>query len=678
YNGLFKRFIDTMMAGGKVEPDEVPQPKYTTAKQVIDRMESLKKLGNDSYSQQYYWFSISYYTIAIQCYEQHAISLSAASSDADKQHMRKLVSVIGSNLSLAYAKQLCIPESVAAAQKSLAYDDSNVKAYFRLGEALQLLGKTDQAAANYQQGARLATSQNSPIKDDIKQELENILLDQRQNAANRVHTRERITNDTSFSAFPVNLEWDSLKGAKLVASKDIPKGTIVLRIAPFSAVLLDAAKFTHCSSCITSINQSVCKYVICPKCQNNTLCGTCNQDKVVIEEHARECELLAYMLQYHRNEETTGFRFQIRTVLKVIQHLEGKANRLNTPTAWRKDGKPFIYDTLEDFDHVFVPSSAKNKGSAPNQDECVDGMINLFVTKLGADSLSKVDRQHVDNIVRNLSKNSREYLETPHNRGYARGMFPSETYIKHSCHFNCNWFTDSNGMLVFRAIRPIKAGDDITSFSVNPTLTRAERIEDLINMQSSYCTCSRCSSDYTDYVCPKCHSDIGRSDMKIWEPIPRLDFDGRVNVCRNGHVMVTAFFEVTEQMVRSAPSLVRHGYPSVMDIISHFFKANSMVILFHQRAHACLLVTHGDYAKIPEAIERVWKTTNEAFDYPKEIIPHFYVEDYNMLLMTQKMSKKKDKKKMQDAIDQCRQVLENHLELSTHHIKNDFNQKFSI
>ncbi|GAM28266.1 hypothetical protein SAMD00019534_114420 [Acytostelium subglobosum LB1] len=175
------------------------------------------------------------------------------SAAEDKAEIKKMAASDALNLWSCYFILNCIPETVTAAEKAITHNESDPEHYFRLAISLQTLCMFDQSIARLQQGIRIANSQNLEVRDQIKKQLDYLLHHQRQNALNRVYTRERLANDPTFSAFPISLAWEGDKGRTIVATKDIPKGTVVMRVAPFNITPNDDTMLSHCSSCLRNI-----------------------------------------------------------------------------------------------------------------------------------------------------------------------------------------------------------------------------------------------------------------------------------------------------------------------------------------------------------------------------------------------------------------------------------------
>ncbi|GAM21729.1 hypothetical protein SAMD00019534_049040 [Acytostelium subglobosum LB1] len=670
----YKNNLMSQFSTGMSQPlSETPQKSYSTVKQVIERMEQLKKLGNDAFTREEYWFSVSYYTMALRCFDKHSMSLANADAQEVKE-MRKLAAIISTNLSLSYVKQDYIQESATVAEKAIAYDETNAKAFFRSGYALQRLGMVDKATAHYQHGLRLATSsKNNALHGQIKKELDHVFLQQRQNAANRIHTRTRIANDTSFSAFPVSLVWDPVKGRTLSANKDVPKGALILRVAPFGAALIDETLSTHCSSCFRNI--SFCKHVHCSKCKMNTMCEACNSDKTIAEEHANECDLLAFLHKHTPNAQTTDFRFMIRVLLRAVQHLEGKANKQSTPESWRKDGAPFIYDTLDDLDHLSdVPSNIDEKKMEAFT-TATGAITRVFDMVKGPTFLAQLGKQHILDLYSKILFNAHEYIDPLHQTAVARGIFPTGAYLNHSCQPNCIWYTDNNGMLAYRSTRVIKAGEEIVTSYLDITMDRSKRINRLLEQYAFYCTCSRCSADDNEYHCPDCREPLSTKHLKIWEPQPSINFDGRVHQCSKGHATMSAMFEVLQEMSHNLPIF---GKGPVIDIgLRSFFQDGSMMVLNHYSSRATQAMENGLYDLVPTTMDRLWQCYKDAFKDPRDLIPYRYVGDCVQVLFP---LAKRDKSIpiMGQVKEKCRATLELQIQLSTHHILCEFEQLFTI
>ncbi|GAM28265.1 hypothetical protein SAMD00019534_114410 [Acytostelium subglobosum LB1] len=232
------------------------------------------------------------------------------------------------------------------------------------------------------------------------------------------------------------------------------------------------------------------------------------------------------MLADMQKEGSRNTRYFIRLFLRIIQHMEGKATKQNTPSTWRKDQLPFIFDTLDDIDH-FTPRIG-NSSTLDSYMKLMEPAFKLIDKFKGPEFLARFNRQHIVDIASNLSNNTITVIDSIQSTDIGRAVYPSSNYFKHSCLPNCTHYLDSNGMSVYRTTQAIKAGEDITTTMLDIMLSRSKRIDSLLEENGFYCQCPRCVANNQDYQCPTCEQALDSNHLRIWEPIPSADFDGRV------------------------------------------------------------------------------------------------------------------------------------------------------
>ncbi|GAM21755.1 hypothetical protein SAMD00019534_049300 [Acytostelium subglobosum LB1] len=129
-------------------PKEIPQPFYTTSKDLLARLEELKRLGNDSYTKKEFGFATSYYSMAMQCYDQlnrFSNKFKSSLTENEMTSIKKMASIIASNLSLSLSKQMRIPDANIMGQMAVNFDQTNCKAVVRLCDILFQVGRHAEA-----------------------------------------------------------------------------------------------------------------------------------------------------------------------------------------------------------------------------------------------------------------------------------------------------------------------------------------------------------------------------------------------------------------------------------------------------------------------------------------------------------------------------------------------------
>ncbi|GAM21754.1 hypothetical protein SAMD00019534_049290 [Acytostelium subglobosum LB1] len=658
-------------------PKELTQPFYHTAQDLLARLEQLKQLGNDSYAKHDMWFAISYYSLALQCYDQHlqhsdTINNIASSLD-EMTAIKKLASIIASNLSLSLNKQTCTPDAVTAAQMAIDFDPTNVKAIIRLATSLTQLGKLEQAITHLRQGLVIATNaQSTDLQTHIKKVLDDHELQQKSDQVNTEYIKSKIAKDRTFEQFPIKMVWEGSGpngGRKMVASKEVPKGTVMLRVAPFAAAIHDGAIENYCSSCYKALqyNHRIFNCMMCGR----KLCGTCQYDDVVLRDHAEACSYFSRPSIH----ETRGYNMPtqievaVRTALRAVQNLDGNANKQSTPTSWRKDGKPFIYDSFEDMKALLNESHSLDHDEEAEYLKWANNITNKLNKKKGASFLARLDNQFILNMLRRMVCNVIEMTDLFQQTPVGFGIFPSAAFINKRCVANVNSYLDNYGMMVYRSNQAIRAGEEVTQTNYDPLLPMWQRRQRMIKEYNQYCECTRCATfEDREHRCPKCGQAVGKRNISIWEPQPSVNFDGRVYLCSKGHATMTAIYNVLEKMVDSA--VMEHDALAKVTIPKYIQKDGLMWNKFQRE----LCEYHTKKSRIPEMTQltKSYIALHEATlgRNAKDIIPSYYTANY--LAMTQMLGHFGYRKEIEDNYRQFRKHLEDTIQLSTHYARDIF------
>lgn len=124
-----------------------------------------------------------------------------------------------------------------------------------------------------------------------------------------------------------------------------------------------------------------------------------------------------------------------------------------------------------------------------------EDMLNK--SRKAADSLMKlfaVPYVSVDQIVDFMCQvNSNCHgLSAINQTQYGLGLYPLGAIFNHSCHPNCLYVNEGK-LLVFRCVRPVKKGEELTVNYVSLYQSRNQRRKDLLQSKNFLCNCSRCS-----------------------------------------------------------------------------------------------------------------------------------------------------------------------------------------
>ncbi|GAM21752.1 hypothetical protein SAMD00019534_049270 [Acytostelium subglobosum LB1] len=643
-------------------PKEITQPFYNTAQEVMARLEELKKLGNDRYNKQDRLFAISYYSLALQCYDQHQhlqhLNSILKSNTNEFDSIKKLVSIIASNLTLTFIQQGCSPEAITTAHMAIDFDPTNVKALTRLAHALHQVGKLDEAVPHYKHALVIATNQKDKgLLDIIKSSLGTHDGLKQVGQESMIGISTKIANDKTFEQFPIKMVWGGDRpngGRRMVASKDIPKGTVVFRVAPFATALQESAIPLYCTGCYRFLIESS----KCSRCDQK-FCEMCQKDDVIIREHKDWCSILRPYTTDKGIKVSERIEIALKTTLRSIQQTNGHAIKQNTPATWRKDGQPFIYDTFTDLHNVWNSPQLMSEILDPEEAKWTSLLTqNIQIVK----GPSFVSDEFIDNLFRLITRNIISMTDPIQQTPIGMGIFPSEALVNRSCMANCNSYLDNQGMLVYRSNRAIKAGEEITDINYDPLLPMWDRRAQMMKEHNQYCMCNHCTTfDDREYRCPKCGQPLDMRHLRIWEPQPSIDFDGRVFQCSKGHVTMATVYRVLERMVdfKDKPD----SFFTVT--IPKYFQQDGLTWNKFKRGQIMYLMNE---SRMSEAAA-IMKTLGAHFQATlgsnaKYIIPHHYTNNYLALARLTQYGHA-SKREIENNNNQYRKHLEDTIQLST-------------
>ncbi|GAM20277.1 hypothetical protein SAMD00019534_034520 [Acytostelium subglobosum LB1] len=633
-----------------------------TATETIDYMNRMKTLGNQYFSKSLYSFAYSYYCLALK---QSDVYLAGAPATAmtEIEEIKKLASVIACNLSLSLSKEHRIPESLTYANKSVEYDGTNGKGHYRVAYAQQLMGHDTDAFATLTNALAYANDINK-LEGSLKKELKAVEQRRRKNEDNRRHTLARIKNDKQFDQFPVALVWDEQLGRKMIAKRDIAKGELVVRVAPFGSALIDETMSTHCSSCFRYVQY--CKYTSCPKCKMCILCDQCDSDSVITDEHREECDVLQYLKDHGAEHgQTRDFRMMTRVLIRAVADLNKKVGKdTGLPKLWRSE--PFIYDSFDDLMHLATDESAIDEEQMQAFKVSAESIITLIQYLKGPHYLLPLTKQQIMDIYPKILFNAHEYIEPLNHKEVARGIYPTAAYLNHSCDPNCIWYNDNNGMMAFRSNRLIKAGEEATTTYIDIARPSIERRVSLMKHYSFYCQCSRCDSHQLAWRCDVvgCGQPLDNSCLRIWEPQPKNNFDGLVYECANGHTRMATIYNILEQCATIPSIAIQERLINMYK--SHLMDHNTLYLRIWKNL-AELYFDEGNYQQTVDCIETLWKQ-NDAIPYVADCMALMSMALINLNAPANKLSIVKEK---------CREILQ-HQVGPGHHIMNEFEELYRV
>ncbi|EGZ09981.1 hypothetical protein PHYSODRAFT_523060 [Phytophthora sojae] len=246
------------------------------------------------------------------------------------------------------------------------------------------------------------------------------------------------------------------RGRRVETETALAAGDLALRAPALATVLLPALWDSHCHKCFASGT----RLSRCGRCNTAFYCSKACQQADWKPDHRKECKVLAQLAQLGlRNDQTAD----VLLLGRVLRREDAEGLQPKELVWYEED--------MEDQELMLLAALAQKL-------ELVDGSYSM-------DEMLRMLSRFRNN---NFSICDELLLEQ------GAGCFPLGAMINHSCDPNCAiTFVPKTLEMEFRAMRPIKAGEEITQTYVDVALPRRERHERLQRKYHFNCACSRCS-----------------------------------------------------------------------------------------------------------------------------------------------------------------------------------------
>ncbi|KAE9019457.1 hypothetical protein PR003_g8070 [Phytophthora rubi] len=265
-------------------------------------------------------------------------------------------------------------------------------------------------------------------------------------------TKMRIVTPDGAVDSPLDVSGD--RGRRAETEADLDAGDLALRAPALATVLLPALWDSHCHKCFASGT----RLSRCGRCQTALYCSKACQQADWKPDHRKECKTLAQLGL--RNDQTAD----VLLLGRVLRREEDGAGLQPKELVWHEED-------MEDQELMLLAALAQKL-------ELVDDSYSM-------DEMLRMLSRFRNN---NFSICDELLLEQ------GAGCFPLGAMINHSCDPNCAvTFVPKTLEMEFRAMRPIKAGEEITQTYVDVALPRRERHERLQRKYHFNCACTRCS-----------------------------------------------------------------------------------------------------------------------------------------------------------------------------------------
>ncbi|KAM9991629.1 hypothetical protein ACTFIZ_005035 [Dictyostelium cf. discoideum] len=496
--------------------------------------------------------AITYFQLGIKYFndEKHKMEIN--------DQVKKLISILYSNLSLMYLKGDEILLSLEASNKSLEFNNENSKAYYYqsvcknyLGDYKSSMDSIDKAISIskqdekiIQQRNRLIEIKNNKIKEDSY--FENVLKNQK---------LDNVTFENSIE-----------KGRHLISKRLIKRGEEIIRIAPFSISLNGKYKTKYCGICYQKKSDD--NLLKCKDCDDFAICKECKPSNEPLSKYHPNDLCILYKLNsefYKMNKVDNAnksnekgledeSRLYINTIYNVLK------NQTNYKVLVDKSISSSATDVLNLSKKLLNYTNESQRTYSESTKKKTNILELIFKSFYGANTLK---HDEISNIIRIVDCNSHGYSNVISlKKKCSSGLYPFASYANHSCIQNSNYFIDKHGVMVLYALSDIQESQAIT-ISYIYLLNRVEkRRKELLDGHNFFCTCDQCNfqSSLTEEVCDTCKeiipSTIGNTNLLYKEP-KSLKETGFNYICPKGHTKSSIIFEIDKDKLL---------YPTIAEI----------------------------------------------------------------------------------------------------------------
>ena len=315
--------------------------------------------------------------------------------------------------------------------------------------------------------------------------------------------------DGGFDAIVASRRDDA--GEAMRASRDLPPGTLLVRVAPFAAVPYPDEMRRSCHGCFRACGAER----ECGACGVARLCASCAGCETTKAYHAYECHALARLRDGERG--LTLAHNDLRLLIRVLSVRRRQRDVVASSYATAASDAAaasgdVIVDDVDAFDALMSGVDGGDDGELP---ESSIAMLHE-VAKQAKFLVAAEARASVDACVRTLGRlqlngfemtASASEEEEEGGRGggggcgggghrpIGVGVYPSAAMFNHDCAPNAAQRFDAFGCVRVETTRRVRKGEELTIPYVDVMLGREERRGKLRKNFAFECACARCERE---------------------------------------------------------------------------------------------------------------------------------------------------------------------------------------
>ncbi|KAJ3155283.1 hypothetical protein HDU86_004373 [Geranomyces michiganensis] len=361
----------------------------------------------------------------------------------------------------------------------------------------------------------------------------------RSTASNKSKKRKpRNTDVTRFAAlveekgWPITVQASQNRGRYSVAAKDMTPGEIICSERAATLIVSTGAQNDFCHRCVTSLvkAEQAGERVTCGDCAKTTYCSSVCQ-KADASRHKLECPIIPKLVEIAAKHDINVDLLKLTLSLLVRRALEERRDRLSDENKKIVDEEAAVYSEAPvapwwAIQELTVHPQVFDKNWIKCVTAAAKDMSAILPEQLAASGEEIVNLScRINTNAHSLTDEDEKASDT------AFGLFPmGALFFRHSCAPNCH-FTADKGVLTYRVIKPLKAGEELLVSHIELFQTRAIRKQELMTTKQIKCECTRCrtplrkSADrFLDGVlCSKCHVGVLLDESEFKEIYPKAE-----------------------------------------------------------------------------------------------------------------------------------------------------------
>jgi len=302
-----------------------------------------------------------------------------------------------------------------------------------------------------------------------------------------------VDTGSTYSGFPIEVRQTRDRGRIMVTTKDLKAGDIILRSMAYMTAVGDEYKTTVCSSCFKPClsRLSVC----CESCREVYFCDQrCRNNAGHFDTECQALRKLHSRENHFTNDENSEIRMILSLLAKAAEEKKNNGQPQHEKVLRQLDpsdpGLQSIKQPLYEDYLKLVPNSQNYK---PETQLSVKRMARYVSKIFPKPEVNYFDDEEIYALFFREKCNCFGIWDYK-DRCLGSAVYPTASFLNHSCAPNCTRFPDQNGLISVRTLYPLPAGTElcISYITLHDSSTES-RMEQLRYYYCFECGCARCA-----------------------------------------------------------------------------------------------------------------------------------------------------------------------------------------